>query len=168
MITPPHPLDGRHRLESFTCREPTLTDWLHEHARANQAADSARTYVITAGDDLVIGYYCLSGFSVVRARATSRLSSNQPDPMPGVLIGRLAVDRRFEGLGVGESLVSDALARAATAAETIGMRAIFVDALHEDAARYWQRYGFRPLRDDPLTLYMRVDDVRATIASFGR
>ena len=167
MIASPQPLDERHRLELFTCRETVLTDWLHQYARACQEADSARTYVIVASDDLVIGYYCLSGFSVVRARGTSRLSAKQPDPLPGVLIGRLAVDRRFEGLGVGESLVSDALVRAATVAETIGLRAIFVDALHEDAARYWQRHGFRPLRDDPLTLYMRMDDVRATIASFG-
>ena len=164
MTSPPEPLDEWHQLEPFTCREPALDDWLHEHARSSQTGDSARTYVIAAADHLVIGYYCLSGFSVARGRASSRLGSRQPDPLPGVLIGRLAVDRRFEGLGIGEALVTDALARAARVAETVGMRAIFVDALHESAAGYWQHHGFRPLRDNPLTLYLRMDDVRATLA----
>lgn len=164
MITPPEPLDGHHRLESFVCREQVLTDWLREHARSNEAHDSARTYVVATANHVVIGYYCLSGFSVARTRATSRLGSNQPDPLPGVLIGRLAVDQRFEGLGIGEAMIADALARTASVAETIGTRAIFVDALNESAARYWQRHGFRPLRDSPLTLYMRMDDVRATVA----
>lgn len=118
-----------------------------------------------AADDLVTGYYTLSGYSAERRRAPNRLGRNQPDPIPGVLIGRLAVDERFAGIGLGKALLRDALTRIAAATETVAARAVFVDALDERAARFWEGRGFLPLRDDPHALYMRIDDVRATIAA---
>lgn len=134
-------------------------------ARGSGAANTARTYVATAAEDLAIGYYTLSGYSADRRRAPNRLGRNQPDPIPGVLIGRLAVDERFEGIGLGKTLLRDVLTRIRAAAETVAARAVFVDALNENATRFWQRRGFLPLRDESLTLYMRMDDVRATIAA---
>ena len=165
MSARPEPLTAHHRIEPFRSREPELNDWLHSRARSSEIADTARTYVATAAGDLVIGYYTLSGYSADRHRAPNRLGRNQPDPIPGVLIGRLAVDERFEGIGLGKALFRDALTRITVAAETNATRAIFVDALHEEAARFWESRGFRPLRDEPLSLYMRMDDVRATITA---
>lgn len=113
----------------------------------------------------MIGYYTLSGYRAERRRTPNRLGRNQPDPIPGVLIGRLAVDERFEGIGLGSALLCDAIARTSTAAGTVAARAVFVHALGEDAARFWEARGFLPLRDDPRALYLRMDDVRATIAA---
>ncbi|WP_022900198.1 GNAT family N-acetyltransferase [Humibacter albus] len=161
----PEPLNEHHRIEPFRSREPELNNWLHDRARRSDAANTARTYVATAAEGLVIGYYTLSGYSAGCRRAPSRLGRNQPDPIPGVLIGRLAVDERFEGIGLGKALLRDALTRVSAAAETVATRAVFVDALNEDAARFWKGHGFLPLRDEPLALYMRLDDVRATIAA---
>lgn len=161
----PEPLNERHLVDSFRSRAAVLDDWLRDRARVAASADTARTYVATAAGGRVIGYYTLSGYSVDRRRAPSRLGRNQPDPIPGVLIGRLAVDERFEGLGLGKALLRDALMRIAAAAETVAARAVFVDALDEDAARFWEGRGFRPLRDEPRTRYLRMDDVRATIAA---
>ncbi|GAB3797573.1 GNAT family N-acetyltransferase [Humibacter antri] len=161
----PEPLNEDHHLDPFFCQEASLDDWLHNRARSSQAADSARTYVMALATNIVIGYYTLSSFSIARGRTTNRLGDGQPDPVPGILIGRLAVDSRFAGRGIGTALLLDALHRIASIADTAGIRAVFADALHEQAARFWESNGFIALRDDPLTLYMRMDGVRATIAS---
>lgn len=160
----PEPLNEHHRIEPFRSREPELDDWLHHRARSSDAADTLRTYVATAAGNLVIGYYTLSRYSAER-RTPNRLGRNQPDPIPGVLIGRLAVDERFEGIGLGGALLCDALARISIAAGTVAARAVFVHALGEDAARFWEARGFLPLGDDPRALHLRMDDVRATIAA---
>jgi predicted N-acetyltransferase YhbS len=153
----PRPLRPDDDFAGFDCGRDELNDWLVRRALRSERERDARTYVTceTAGGQ-VAGYYCLSAFSVVRSTAPGSLSRNAPDPVPAVLLGRLAVDRRFQGEQLGASLLHDAVLNATTAAERIGLRALIVDALDDAAAAFYVRHGFRPFAVQPLRLFHRL------------
>jgi GNAT superfamily N-acetyltransferase len=151
-------------LDDFDCGEESPNLWLRERATDNEALRASRTCVSMTSDARLAGYYTLSSFSLARGRTPSRLGRGQPDPIPAVLIGRLAVDTRFAGERLGRMLLLDALLRAHAAAEYVGIRAIVVHALHERAAGFYLRFGFRSLPGDPLTLYLLTEEVSALLA----
>lgn len=87
-----------------------------------------------------------------------------PDPLPAIVLGRLAVDRTFQGKGLGLSLLQDAVLRATGAADAIGVRVLLVHALSEDAKRFYERYGFRTSPVEPMTLMLTLDELRRLIS----
>lgn len=155
----PEPLRGKHDLGDFGCGEEALDSWLHRYSRHAEAAGSARVFVTTDGTT-VAGYYALTVGQVEPAAATARLLKGQPAKrsVPVAILARLAVDRRHQGLGVGRSLLQDALLRAATAAESVGIRALVVHA-YEEARDFYARYGFEPSPTDPLHMVLLMKDV---------
>lgn len=113
----------------------------------------------------VAGYYCLSSSALVRDGAPPALAAHMPDPIPVVLLGRLAVDVEFAGKGLGVSLLQHATTRALEAAEVIGIRAIIVHALSEDVVRFYERFGYTRFPGQSLTLYLLTADARATLVA---
>lgn len=159
----PEPLTSDHSFEGFDCGLASLNEYLVRQALADQRAEKARTYVVV-GDDRVAGYFTLAASSISPSDATSRAARGQgAQSIPAVLFGRLAVDTRFQGRGIGEALLVEALARSAAAAEAIGARVVLVNAVNECAKAFYTRYGFEPSPTDPLHLIMPMKDIRTTL-----
>ncbi|MGE0279068.1 MAG: GNAT family N-acetyltransferase [Rhizobiaceae bacterium] len=158
-LTAPAPLGDDHELEPFNSGTPPLDDWLKRRARQNEAGGASRTYVIAEGRR-VVGYYSLAAGSVLHAAATGRVRRNMPDPVPVALLGRLAIDRGWQGRGLGAALLRDAVLRVIGAAETIGVRALLVHAISEEAKGFYERWGFRPSAVEPMTLMITIEEAQ--------
>src|SRR5258705_2665508 len=109
-IGPPEHLNARHELGAFDSGVPALDEWLTKRALANEAAGASRTYVVSAGGR-VVGYYAMATGAVAQEGATGRVRRNMPDPIPAMVIGRLAVDRQYQRRGLGAALLRDAIVR---------------------------------------------------------
>ena len=138
-----------------------LNDWLKRRALANQSSGASRTFVITDEGDRVCGYYAMAACAVSHQFATSGVRRNMPDPVPVMILARLAVDRRAQGLHLGAALLQDAVKRAVAVSQNAGVRALLVHALHEKAKRFYEHYGFRPSPTHPMTLMLRLSSVKA-------
>lgn len=163
----PEPLRGKHDFGIFSCGEESLDSWLHRYSRHAEASGSARVFVTTDGAG-VVGYYALAVGQVEPADGTPRLVKGQPrgKAVPVVILARLAVDERHQGQGVARSLLQDALLRSAGAAESVGIRALFVHA-HEEARDFYLRFGFEPSPSDPLHLILLMKDVMRFLEEAG-
>ena len=166
-ISAPERLSLRHDLSAFDSGEPVLDDWLRRRALANEAGGASRTYVVCAGER-VAGYYSLAAGAVAHLESPGRIKRNMPDPVPVMLLGRLAVDKAFQGLGLGAGLLRDAVRRTIQAAELAGIRAILVHAISEDAKRFYEKYGFIASPVDPLTLMITVEEAVKIMTGAGR
>jgi GNAT superfamily N-acetyltransferase len=156
-------LRSEHRLDEFDCgKHASLTEWLKRLARMNQASGDTRTYVVHR-ELAVAGYYSLAPGSISRKEATARATKSAPDPIPVVLLARLAVDRREQGQGLGPALLKDALQRAYAGAEIIGGRAILVHAIDTEAAGFYKKYEFETCPGLPLHAMLLMKDVRRTL-----
>lgn len=156
-------LATEHDLREFDCgRHASLTSWLKRFARMNQASGDTRTYVVHRGGS-VVGYYSLAPGSISRREATARASKSAPEPIPIILLARLAVDQREQGQGIGSALLKDALLRAYAGAEIIGGRAILVHAIDDEAAAFYRRYGFEQCPGMELHLMLLMKDLRASL-----
>lgn len=139
----------------FDCGEPILNDWLRRRALQNQQSGASSTYVIL--DEMrVVGYYSLAAGSVARDTAPGRVRRNMREPIPVVVLGRLAIDRAFQGRGLGEALLRDALLRIINASDIIGVRAILVHTLSDRAKRFYEEHGFVPSPVTPSTLMVTL------------
>ncbi|HWS73899.1 MAG TPA: GNAT family N-acetyltransferase [Quisquiliibacterium sp.] len=156
----PEPLAASHRLDGFDCGEPVLDDWLMRRALANQASGASRTFVVADPDGFVFGYYALAAGAVSHPLATSGVRRNMPDPVPVLVLGRLAVDRRARGLQLGSSLLQDAVHRAVAVSRDAGVRALLVHALSENARQFYEHYGFQSSPLHPLTLMLRLSGMK--------
>lgn len=166
----PEPLGKQHRLDAFECGEPALDEWLRRHARAAQASDSARVFVVTLEDrETVVAYYALAAAQVEPEEATARALKGQPRtrPVPAILLARLAVDRQHQGAGLGRSILQDVLLRCVEAAEAIGARVLLIHAKHEAAKAWYMQLGFEESPTDPLHLLMLLKDIRAFLRRLG-
>ncbi|MEZ5515504.1 MAG: GNAT family N-acetyltransferase [Steroidobacteraceae bacterium] len=152
----PQPLTSSHRLDQFDCGEPSLDEWLKRRALTNQSSGSSRTFVVLDERDLVRGYYALAAGAVSHAAAISKVRRNMPDPVPVMVLGRLAVDRGAQGQNLGAALLQDAVKRAVAVSNDAGVRALLVHALHEPAKQFYVHYGFQPSPTHPLTLMIRL------------
>lgn len=141
MITSPEKLSVSHDLSAFQSGEDSLDDWLRRRALANEHAGASRTYVVTA-QQKVVGYYTLAVGAVAHSEAHGRIKRNMPDPVPVMVLGRLAVDKSVHNLGIGTGLLRDAVLRTLQAAEIAGIRALLVHALSESAKRFYEKHGF--------------------------
>lgn len=161
--TPPEPIKPTHDVETFDCGNPTLNDWLRKRALQNETTGASRTYVVCY-EEKVVGYYSLANGSIIHAEAPGRIRRNMPDPIPVMVLGRLAVDVNHQSKGIGKGLVKDAVLRTLQASEIAGIRAILVHALDEDAkAFYVDRCGFTPSPVHPLTLIVMLADVKKSL-----
>jgi GNAT superfamily N-acetyltransferase len=154
-IGPPEKLSPAHDLSGFDSGEAVLDDWLRRRAAQNEASGASRTYVVCVGEKGV-GYYSLAVGAVARAESPGRIRRNMPDPIPVMILGRLAVDKAFHGRGVGTGLLRDAVLRTVQAARIAGIRGILVHAPSEVAKRFYEAYGFRASLLDPMTLMITV------------
>jgi GNAT superfamily N-acetyltransferase len=162
-IGAPEHLTTQHDLDSFDSGVATLDDWLKRHALANEQAGASRTYVVCAGGP-VVGYYALAAGGAAHATAPGRARRNMPDPVPVMVIGRLSVDRAYQGRGLGVGLLRDAILRTLQAAEVAGIRASLVHAISEEAKHFYERHGFMASPIDPMTLMITIADVRRALA----
>lgn len=160
-LGPPEPLAATHRLDDFACGEAVLDDWLKRRALSNQVSGASRTFVVTDEGDQVRGYYAMAAGAVSHQLATSGVRRNMPDPVPVMVLARLAVDRRAQGLHLGAALLQDAVNRAVAVSQNAGVRALLVHALHEKARQFYEHYGFQPSPTHPLTLMLRLSSVKA-------
>jgi GNAT superfamily N-acetyltransferase len=161
-LSPPEPLAAHHELEDFTCGAACLDDWVKRRARANQASGASRTYVVC--EDLkVMGYYALASGALTVESAPGRFRRNMPDPIPVAVFARLAVDRTYQGRGVGRALFRDEARRVVHAADAIGIRGIVVHAISEEARKFYLALGFDPCRNEPMMLVVTLSDVRSAL-----
>lgn len=157
-LSPPEPLNDSHIVAGFECGEPSLDTWLARRAKGNQLSGASRTYVVCRGET-VVGYYALASGGIDLDAAPGRLRRNMPDPIPVVVLGRLAIARSEQGGGLGRALIRDALQRILLAADQVGIALILVHALSERAKRFYLSCGFSESPLDPLVLLARIRDV---------
>lgn len=161
----PEPISDTHDVSTFDSGEPSLDDWLKRRALKNEASGGSRTYVVCrASRKQVVGYYCLAAGAVAHVGVAGRVRRNMPDPIPVMVIGRLAVDQSFQGRGLGKGLLRDAILRTIQAAEIAGVRAILVHAISKDARKLYERCGFQSSPIDPMTLMITISDARSALA----
>lgn len=149
-------LGPEHDSSAFDCGEPVLNDWLKRRALSNQASGASRTFVATNEIQTVLAYYALSAGAVDHVIASSAIRRNMPDPIPVMILSRLAVDRSCQGTGLGADLLRDAIVRTARLAQEIGIRALLVHALDEKARAFYVHHGFGESAIDPLILMLRI------------
>jgi GNAT superfamily N-acetyltransferase len=155
-VSPPEPLSSSHWLDAFDCGETVLNDWLKRRSLGNQASGASRTFVVADETGRVLGYYALAAGAVAREVATGGVRRNMPDPVPVLVLGRLAVDRSAQGTRLGAALLQDAVKRAMSVAEDAGVRALLVHALRDKAKNFYEHYGFEPSAVHPMMLMLRL------------
>ncbi len=156
MITSPTLLSPVHDVSRFDCGNAALDEWLRTHALRNQGSGASRTYVVEE-ESRVVGYFALANGGVAAAEAPGKLRRNMPDPIPVMILARLAIDRSWQGRGLGLDLLRDAVLRTQQAAMIARIRALLVHAIDEGAAQFYERAGFlrSPIR--PLTYLLPLD-----------
>jgi predicted N-acetyltransferase YhbS len=162
-LSPPEPLADHHDTDPFSSGVESLDNWLKRHALKNQATGASRTYVACNGKR-VAAYYALASSAVTVVEASGRFRRNMPDPIPVVVLGRLAVDRKLHGIGLGRALVRDAGYRIIQAAEIIGVRGVIVHAASEEARAFYEHVGFCSSPLDPMTLMITMADLQASLS----
>ena len=160
---PPAPLTADHVLEDFVCGEPSLDEWLKKRALKNQVSGASRCFVIVQGR-AVVGYSCLSAGAIGHEAAPKAMRRNMPAPLPVVLLGRLAIDRRLHNQGLGQALLRDAMLRAVHIASETGVFAILVHALSETAKQFYLSRGLVESPLQPMTLIMTLATIRTILS----
>lgn len=153
MITAPTLLTEKHVLEGFACGQAALDEWLVKRALVNQTNGASRTYVVTE-NNRVIGYYALSNGGVTSSEAPGKIRRNMPDPIPLMILARLAIHKKWQGKGIGTDLLRDAVLRTLHAATISGIRALLVHALDETAELFYKKNGVLASDIRPLTLFL--------------
>lgn len=162
----PRPIREDDDTATFDSGERSLDDHLRKWALANHLQGASRCFV-TCRNGRVVGYYALASAGIQRSDASGRVRRNMPDPVPVILLSRLAVDRREQGLGLGKHLLRDAIERCVQAADIVGVRAMLVHALHDNARAFYAHFDFEPSPTDPLHLLLLIGDARALITAAG-
>jgi GNAT superfamily N-acetyltransferase len=156
-ISAPEKLSASHDLTQFQCGEQELDDWLKQRAFHNEDGGASRTYVMCVGSR-VVGFYALAAGSATHVDVPGRVKRNMPNPVPVMVIGRLAIDKEFQRRRLGWALLKDAILRTVQAAEIAGIRAILVHAISESARRFYEKSGFVASPSDPMTLMITIKD----------
>ena len=162
MIGAPESLTAEHIVGDFDSGVPSLDDWLRRRALRNQASGASRTFVVCDAEK-VVAYYALASSAVAPDATPGRFRRNMPDPIPVVVLARLAIARDQQGRGLGRALFQDAAKRVIHAADTIGIRGLLVHAISEEAKAFYVRLGLDPSPLEPMTLMTTVADLAATL-----
>lgn len=157
-IGAPQLLTNAADVSRFDSAAPSLDDWLKRRAMPNQVSGASRTYVVTDTHDgqRVMGYYCLASGALAVVDAPGAIRRNMPDPVPMVVLGRLAVDRAWQGRGLGVALLQDAVMRAAQAAAILGVRGVLVHAISSEGKAFYEHHGFQASPTQPMTLVLSI------------
>ena len=158
-ISAPEPLTATHVLDSFDCGEPILNDWLKRRALKNEGSGASRTYVVRK-DNQVIAYYALATGSVMHKEAPNKVRRNMAEPIPVMVLGRLAVDQKFQSSGIGRALLRDAILRTLVVSQQAGIKALLVHALSNAARKFYLQCGFVESPLDPMVLMISLKDAR--------
>lgn len=158
-LSAPEPLGALHQTEDFSSGVDSLDDWLKRRALANQASGATRTFVICETKK-VVGYYALASGAVNIATGPGHFRRNMPDPIPIVVLARLAIDRAYQERGLGRALVRDGARRVINAADIIGIRGILVHAISVKAKAFYLNLGFEMSPIEPMTLMVTLADLR--------
>jgi GNAT superfamily N-acetyltransferase len=161
-ITVPERITPKHDVAGFDCGIVILNTWLKERALKNEDGGASRTYVICSAER-VVGYYALAAGSILNAHAPGAVRRNMPDPIPVILLGRLAVDKAWQGKGFGKALLRDAVLRTIHASEITGVRALLVHAISEEVKSFYQGLGFRESSVDPMTLAITIEVAKISL-----
>ncbi|HWI75885.1 MAG TPA: GNAT family N-acetyltransferase [Sphingomicrobium sp.] len=156
----PVPITAEHRIEGFDCGRPKLTEWLKAHALENEGR-SSRTYVAVAntgpqaGD--VVGYYTLATGGVTRSEIPRKMRHGSPNPVPVMVLGRLAVDERHQKKGIGPAMLKEAMQRTIGISRSAGVRALVVHAVDDDAVTFSLKYGFILFPAESRTMFLPIE-----------
>lgn len=158
----PEPLNATHALDSFDSGVASLDEWLRKRALPNQASGASRTFV-TCDAGPVVAYYALAASAVAPESAPGRFRRNMPDPIPVIVLGRLAITRSHQGRGLGRSMFQDVAQRVVQTADTIGIRGLLVHAISDEAKAFYLQLGLDPSPLEPMTLMATIADLRAAL-----
>jgi GNAT superfamily N-acetyltransferase len=162
----PVPLTAHHRIDGFECGKPKLTDWLKAHALDNEGR-SSRTYVVVAntgpqaGD--VIAYYTLATGGVTRSEMPPKIRHDLPNPVPVMVLGRLAVDERHQKKGIGPAMLREAMQRTLEISQSAGVRALIVHAIDDEAVTFYLKYGFVLFPSDSRTMFLPIETITGAL-----
>lgn len=151
-------LTGDHNRQSFDCGRAELNDWLRRVARQHQDKGLSRAFVAIQEESpaSICGYYALTLTEIDHRHLPDTIRKKSPQRIPGIRLGRLAVDQRYQGKKLGELLLVDALTRARRIHEEAGVVGLFVDAIDERAAGFYRHFGFTAAPDHPLMLVFPI------------
>jgi GNAT superfamily N-acetyltransferase len=162
MLKAPEPLPDQHKIDTFHSGIASLDEWLKRRAAPNQLSGASRTFV-ARDDDRVVGYYALASSAVAAAATRGRFRRNMPDPIPVVILARLAIARSHQGRGLGRALFQDAAKRVIHAADSIGIRGLLVHAISEEAKSFYLKLGLEVSPLEPMTLMATLPDLRSAL-----
>ena len=146
-------LNAEHDLSAFSCGDESLDSWLHSKALRNQKLSATRTFLaLDKTSGTIMGYYGLSMSEIVRADAPKSVQRNMPQGIPVVLLGRLAVSKDHQGMGMGRFVMRHALETSVRAGESIATRLVITQPIDLDARRFYLAVGFEPLAGTSDTL----------------
>jgi GNAT superfamily N-acetyltransferase len=164
----PTPLDpGRHDRDGFDSGEPVLDEWLRRYAGQNRRRDTAATWVVTDAQNTVVAYASIAMTGIDLSSAPAHLAKQAPDPIPALLLGRMAVDRRYAGKGIGRALVAHVLMSAVELNASAACRAVVVSALNKRARSWWENLGFHafdPADQGHPDLYLLTSEIEKTLS----
>ena len=161
-ISAPCPIEKFHRVDEFDCGSDNLNNWLQRRAMKNENNGASRTFVVCE-NKFVIGYYALAVGAIACVDSTTKIRRNMPDPIPVMILGRLAVDTNWQGKGLGIGMLKDAIQRTVVVAEQAGIRALLVHALSDDARKFYLHWGFQPSPTNDMTLLITIDEIRRAL-----
>jgi GNAT superfamily N-acetyltransferase len=161
-ISPPEKINLSHQVDQFDCGNIQLNNWLKHRAFKNEIQGASRTYVVTV-ENVVVAYYCLANGAIAQTLSTGKVKRNMPDPIPVMIIGRLAVDQNWQAKGIGKALLRDAILRTLQASEIAGIRAILVEAISEEAKLFYEKCGFTVSPIAPMTLMITINDAISSL-----
>jgi GNAT superfamily N-acetyltransferase len=145
-----------HQINSFVCGETVLDEWLKRRALANNISGASRTFVVADDNHEVMGYYALAAGAVAHQESNRAIRQNMPDPIPVMVLARLAVDVRAQGMKLGAALLRDAVQRCIQVSQNAGVRALLVHALNDKARQFYEHYGFQAAPAHPMTLMLSI------------
>ena len=162
MLLAPEPLTSEHSLHGFDSGVASIDEWLLRRALQNQASGASRTFVVCEAAR-VVAYYALAASAVASNASPGRFRRNMPDPIPVVVLGRLAISRSHQGRGLGRALFQDAARRIVHAADTIGIRGLLVHALSDEPRAFYLPLGLEPSPREPMTLMAAAPDLKSAL-----
>jgi len=155
----PELLTTEHVLAGFDCGKPALNEWLVRRALGNQSTGTSRTWVVIEKETgRVVAFYASSTGSVLRSSAPKRFGRNQPEELPAVLLGRMAVDTKHQRQGLGAALLKHFMLKALEVADAVGVRLLLIHAKDDEAKTFYEHYGFIESPVDPLTMMMLLEN----------
>lgn len=158
-ITEPTGLTLEYDISSFDCGHDALNDWLQEKAIKNEREDASRCFFI-CDDNKVIGYYAFSTGSIEQKDMPGGLKRNMPNPIPVLVLGRLAIDKKYQGQSFGKHLLKDGLLRSIAVSEHVAFKALMVHAIDEKAKEYYMNFGFFESPTNDLTVFLPMKHIR--------